>query len=159
MKHQAVFGWLSASRPLQDTRRAPPVSKEINYAKNQNIEGKRVKPVSNALAASQESLKERNSTVDASVFCAPSENLGPVVLSGGEPGPFATPLQGLNTVKRALCAGRAGMPVELSVFRKQTAKVNGTFEQVPVGILCSLEPLPCAAPSMWSTRERVTHSQ
>ncbi len=45
------------------------------------------------------------------------------------------------------------------LYRKQTAKVNGTFEQVPVGILCSLEPLPCAAPSTWSTRERVTHSQ
>lgn len=70
-----------------------------------------------------------------------------MVLSGGEPGPFATPLQGLNTVKRALCAGCTGMPVEPSVFRKQTAKVNGTFEQVPVGILCSLEPLPFAAPS------------
>ncbi len=43
-------------------------------------------------------------------------SLGPVVLSGGEPGPFATPLQGLNMVKRALCAGCAGMPVEPSVF-------------------------------------------
>jgi len=32
------------------------------------------------------------------------------------PGPFVTPLQGLNTVKRALCAGCAGMPVEPSVF-------------------------------------------
>ncbi len=43
MKHQALFGWLRASRPLQNTRHAPPVGEDMNYGENQNREGKRVK--------------------------------------------------------------------------------------------------------------------
>lgn len=53
---------------------------------------------------------------------------------GGGPDPFPTPLQGLYMLKRTLCAGSVGMPVKLGVFGKQTAKVNGTFEQEPAGI-------------------------
>lgn len=57
-----------------------------------------------------------------------------------------SPLQGLNALKRTLCVGGAGMAVEPSVFGKQTAKVNGTFVQLPTRMRHSQNaPLPHTA--------------